>query len=525
MPHQHCTSLTASTDADTLTIDSPAEVTASAESRQIAGMVLPWKKAGRTSRGKVRADGPDAVRLPQDLSRVKLLHGHRHEGGHAVGHLIEATPKDDGLHMRFQLGTGTRADDALAAAAEHIDDGLSVELTDVKIAGGRLTASRLDAVALVSVPAFDDARVAEVTASACPTCEHEHPDSEDEDQEDNPADTVDEDTDEDEDDTEMNTKKRGKLQAGRAPGSIGAQISKTAAADLTASTVAQVFAAARAGEQLDDELSAALVDITHTEMLDAEQPGWLGHIWDGRSYQRTMDELVTHKPLTSFKMTGFRVVTKPGVDWWDGDKTAIPSFPMSVEPDEFVAKKIAGGNDIAREWVDFNMTDLIAAYWQAMADSYSMITDQSNAAFIAASAASIGSAPDVLRAAVRGALHISNTTNAPATYVMMHPDDAETILDITEHDQPAYLDAFDGIAKPGAWKTSPLVTKGKVIVGQKSAIEFYELAGSPLRVNAIDIARGGYDYAMFGYCANFLRDERGVVSVDITPETEPEIEP
>lgn len=528
MTTKHSASLTASDEsAQRLTIDPPAEVTASASSRQITGMVLPWRKPGRTSRGKVRVDSADAIKLPKDLSRVKLLHGHRHEGGKAVGHLIEATPRDDGLHMRFQLGTGEPATAALTAAAEHIDDGLSVELTDVKIAGnGRLTASRLDAVALVAVPAFDDARVAEVTASAC-TCNHgDDQDDADEDGEDEktpPAeDSGDDETPDDETDEE-DTMPKNKAQRrlstvnASAPNSIGPNSGTAAAAApaLTASSVAELLHAARGRDQLDDSLSAALVDITHTDMLDSEQPGWLGELWDGRTYQRTMTELVTGKALTAFKMTGFRVVEKPGVDWWDGDKTEIPSFPMSVEPEDFTALKIAGGNDIAREWVDFGWTEMIAAYWRAMADSYAMLTDGFIAESITDAAVSIGDAPDVLRAAVRGATHIANSTNAPASYVLLNPADAESILDITAHNEPAYLDAFGGLAQPGAWRTSPLVDQGKVIVGQKSAIEFYELPGSPLRVNAVDIARGGYDYAMFGYCAQFLRDERGVVSVDI----------
>lgn len=529
MTTKHSASLTASDEsAQRLTIDPPAEVTASASSRQIAGMVLPWRTPGRTSRGKVRVDSADAIKLPKDLSRVKLLHGHRHEGGKAVGHLIEATPLDEGLHMRFQLGTGDPATAALTAAAENIDDGLSVELTDVKIAGsGRLTASRLDAVALVAVPAFDDARVAEVTASAC-TCNHgddQDDDQDDEDGEDEQTPPAEDDADDDqtpddetdEEDTMPKNKSQRRLSTvnASAPNSIGPKGGTTAAPALTASTVAEVLSAARRGDQLDDTLSAALEDITHTDMLDSEQPSWLGEIWDGRSYERSVTDLVTPKTLTAFRMTGFRVTDKPGVDWWDGDKEDIPSFPMAVEPVEFKAKKIAGGNDIAREWVDFGWTEMIAAYWRGMADSYAMLTDGYIAKQIADAAASIGSAKDVLRAAVRGATHIANSTNAPASYVLLNPSDAESILDITAQNEPAYLDAFGPLAAPGSWRTSPLVDEGKVIVGQKSAIEYYELAGSPLRVNAVDIARGGYDYAMFGYCAAFLRDERGLVSVDI----------
>lgn len=551
--------LTASADADRdarLTVAAPAEATASSASRTIAGLALTWGEPGRTSRGKVIVRDADAIRLPADLTRVKLLHGHRHEGGRAVGHLTASTPTEDGLLMSFQLGTGDAADAALTAAAEHVDDGLSVELVDVKIRGGDLVAGSLQAVALVPVPAFTGARVASVTASDSHTLDAadddtvapdlgpgDADDGEDQDDADNTAGaalvdagaalgragralaspTVDASAQDNPQLTEQEQHMPKNLQnlnaSAAVPNSIGAGSSTRNLDTLTASTVAEVLAAARRGDQMGDELSAALVDITHTPMLDAAQPGWLGRVWDGRTYDRTMIDLVTTRPLTAFKMAGFRIVDSPGVDDWAGDKAEIPSFPMSTEAVDVTATKIAGGNDIAREWVDFNHTEMIAAYWQAMADSYALHTDQMIATDIVAAASSAGTATDAIRAAATGAATIETATNGPANYVIMHPTTRLGLLDMTRFDEPAFLSTFGNLADPSNWRSSPLVPEDQVIVGQSSALAFYELPGSPIRVNAVDIARGGYDYAMFGYAATFLRDSRGIVSVTIAPGT------
>ena len=55
-----------------------------------------------------------------------------------------------------------------------------------------------------------------------------------------------------------------------------------------------------------------------------------------------------------------------------------------------------------------------------------------------------------------------------------------------------------------------------MVAGTKAAGTFYELQGAPIRVEAIDIARGGIDEALFGYWATLLHDARGIVRSNIT---------
>ena len=60
-----------------------------------------------------------------------------------------------------------------------------------------------------------------------------------------------------------------------------------------------------------------------------------------------------------------------------------------------------------------------------------------------------------------------------------------------------------------------------MVVGQKAAVNFYELAGSPVRVNALDLARGGIDHAVYGYHAELLAKAAGLVKVNWATPTTP----
>ena len=137
------------------------------DKRTISGLVLPYNVPGYTSSGAVTV-ASGTVTLPQDLGRIKLLRDHStDEGFKPVGYAtgIEDTP--EGLRMSFKVAKTADGDVALADVNERVRDALSVELihTDVD-ADGNLIAGVLKAVALVPIPAFEDARVELITASA-----------------------------------------------------------------------------------------------------------------------------------------------------------------------------------------------------------------------------------------------------------------------------------------------------------------------------------------------------------------------
>ncbi len=59
-------------------------------------------------------------------------------------------------------------------------------------------------------------------------------------------------------------------------------------------------------------------------------------------------------------------------------------------------------------------------------------------------------------------------------------------------------------------RPSASIAAGKVLVGAKGAATVYELPGAPIRIDALDLARGGIDKAAFGYLGVVINDARGL---------------
>lgn len=297
------------------------------------------------------------------------------------------------------------------------------------------------------------------------------------------------------------------------PGTLpGANSSTTEEVHASLHDVMDYLAAAANGDAAA-ELHGELTDITDANTTGRNAPQWLGELWNGVTYQRRIIPLMTQAPLTSRKAVGYRWGTKPGVGKYAGNKAEIPSKGATIEQVERDAQRWAGGNDLDRIFWDFKETEFLDAYWRAMAESYAFETDQDAGLFLVENAEPIdGGADNIVHAVARGSIAIDNELHTPATFVLINPNDYEQILQLTNLDAPKYLDLVPA-TDPKAWVTSQFVTQGTAIVGTKPAATHYELGGSPLRVEAEHIAKGGRDAALFGYTANMLNRPEGLRSI------------
>lgn len=139
-----------------------------AEKRTIRGLAVPY--------GKVAASGGQKWRFSKgsltwgDVSRVKLWV--QHDPKRAIGVAAALDDTDEGLVATFKVARGEEGDRALALAEDGVLDGLSVGIA----MGGKYRRTKdgiNDAVSapvmeisLTPAPAFDDARVHAVAASA-----------------------------------------------------------------------------------------------------------------------------------------------------------------------------------------------------------------------------------------------------------------------------------------------------------------------------------------------------------------------
>ena len=486
----------------------PPVITAEGE-RTITGRVLPWDEFGATNSGPLKFPR-GAVQVPKEITRVKLLAGHSPQGV-AVGHATAFEVKDDGLWMTFKIGSHAAGDDALLQASEKTVDAFSVECYGIERNGTTVTNSYLSAVALVPNPAYASARVSHVMA----THQEESTPS-------NDAELSDESESEQVEETKDMPKNH--LAPGTLPGD--SQEPATESAHFSLDGAIDYLTGAVAGTA-SGATHAELADITDAGMIDRTAPQWLGELWSGVTYERRIIPLMTQKPLTSRKAVGYRWVTKPGVEKYAGNKAPIPSKAASIEAVERESERWAGGNDLDRAFWDFKEREFLAAYWAAMAESYAYETDQDALQFLITNATAIdGTATGVQSAISRGSLAIDNVLHAPASFAIINPADLEQVLTLSQMDAPRYLGIAGTITDPANWTTSDAVTAGTAIIGTKAAATHYELAGSPLRVEAEHIAKGGRDAALFGYTAKMINRPEGLVSVsfdtDAAAPSEPE---
>ncbi|MDK8450895.1 hypothetical protein [Corynebacterium mastitidis] len=492
------------------------------ESRTITGMVLPWGKPGYTSTGEVTVTA-GAVQLPADLKRVKLLRDHSTEPGFTpVGYATAAEDTPEGLKMTFKVGATSDGDTALTDVSEGIRDALSVELVDTEVTGGVLTAGVLTAVALVPIPAFADARVERFTASrkepkTMTNTETTTPKVEDRHRKDDPAPETPQPNEEprnDDEEKEENVTTRDDVSyiaAARVP--TGLTVTGPGRAQLTFSQAVEAIAAARTGVA-SAEMTAKLADITRSANPAISAPMWLGEMWEGVEYKREIIPTMTQKALTKLKGVGFRWTKKPEVGDYAGDKAEIPTGTVATEPVEVTASRMAAGHDIDRAYFDFHETEFLQAFFRARANDYAIKTDEKAAKFLVASAktgTTIEAEPDLLHAAARARLVIKRQTRVEPNAYLVHPNSLFGLFQITQLDNPAYLDLLG--VRPDRFIASDLVPEGEIIAYAKQAVTWFELSGSPIRVDAERLDHGGKDSGIFGYWATLLNQQDGIVRV------------
>jgi len=505
--------------------------------RTIAGVILPYDVVGYTDIGPVIVRS-GAVRLPDDLSRVKLF-GKGHDRETPVGYLVEV--EDDGVNLRgkFQIAETPDGDLALAEAAGKVRDAFSVELDEITVEDESAetlvaTDAFLRGVALLTVPAFDEARVAasrtegKPTMEPCDICTLTH-------------------------DASMSCVDARAAQAATTPdpaaGADAAMVPagapaaappavQAAAAPMglqaTQTRPRQAFAtrhdffealslvhSGRAGSQAL-ELRAALQNITQTAVgVDVEQPQWVGELWDGVQYQRKIVPLFgAVKPLTSYTIDGWKWTTKPVVAAYSGDKTAVPSNAAATDPSSTTAERLAGAHDHDRKFVDFKNTSYFESYYEAMTESYARLSD-ANALSSALTFATDIAAPGYegfLGAIAAGVEALDDSTGAEATFVVANKADLiPWVLGLTASGiVPSDMLALIGV-NIDRLVTHSGMTAGHVLVGVSNAMDYYELPGSPIRVEAVDMVNGGVDTGVFGYHAEVLHDAEGLQDVVIDP--------
>ena len=507
-------------------------LTADESTRTLTYRLLPFDEPGRTSLGVVTASA-GAVRIPEDVSAVTMNLEHDYRS--PLGRAASVTEEPDHIRAAFHIARTRAGDDLLAEASEGLRTGVSVELANPVIRDGRLISADLTAAAACVRPAYDSARLVASDTGELPTDPTDDTTTEEE-EEDMPEDERTE-AGEAERTEEVNASAQAK-----APATLNAtRKTKQTPKAHTVRDVAQMLADVAAGrasrstaellasediagpEQLFAALSDIKYDGTGGLAPTIRQPQWIGQLWSGKRFARRVIPHYQHADLTDLVIKGWKWGTKPAMASWTGNKTAVPSGTVTVDPAETTAKRLAGAHDHAREYRDFPNPDYWQGYFEAMTDSYAELSDDGVLADLLAAATAVtrGTVPTGVDAGlvsiVDGALQVVDyglpsvahvAKNVWRSILLTPKDKILEYLSSSLGFEEGQLAGFRIVPHPD-------LTTDQVLVGAREAATVHELPGAPIRVEGLDMVKGGVDTGLFGYYATRI-NEAGALAL-VTP--------
>jgi len=536
---------------------------ANAEERVVSGLLVPYGEVGNTNLGKF-AIPKGTARLPRDVSVIGANIGHDREA--PVGRALSVKDSDAGLFASFKVADTDEGDQLLADIASGKRSKLSVEMKNIILRAGKLVSGQVFGAAFVEKGAFPSAAllaadVGEDPAapeSTGPTTTTEKTSGEFTDENGvvhkttvTKVTTVDGDTTTIKETTvidepgEPETEKEPTVGAATAPNTLNAGAVATPRA-LTIHELGALYAAHKMGRISEQEFAEVLherkenANTLFAALSDAKfdgagglqpvmspTPQWLGELWTATKYRQQVLPLFDHGDLTALTFNGFKWGTKPAGGDWAGNKAAILSNTLTVSATTGTASRYAVGHDIAREFVDFPVEGFFESYAAAVTEDYQRWADNKVAAAVVGAATvlvgdalttlpgvaggTIGSAASAI---IDGATAIINTGSGLPDFALLAPALWKQMAKMPKSNVIGYLNAALGLedGELGSFTIRPsaAVAAGKVLVGCKSAATVLELPGAPIRIDALDLARGGVDKAAFGYAGININDALGL---------------
>lgn len=502
-----------------LRADTAGTITADAvdtERRTITGPILTFGELGTPSTGPtVFAAG--SISSPEDLSRVKLLVQHDSYSA-AVGYLTALEEDGDQLIGTFKLPESDEGDAVLIEAADGRRDGLSVgvTITDYEWTGEQanvmsVRAAQLREVSVVTIPAYQTARITNVTASH----QGESP---------------------------MPTPQIDYAQLAAALGPQLAQIVPPAQPSNVLGLHANASLDAIAGAAADAykrginpiELAAALSDLLPADDAGAGiiRPQWIDEVWQAsRSGRPFFDGAASKKNITGLKVQGWKyaLTDRPKVDPYEGNKTAIASRgKLQTIPVEADVVRRAGGWDIDRALIDLGSRDFISALLTAATDDYKLETEEwlvsqllAEATEVAAGATFAGTLAGLGVAAVQLGANLSTIQMSTDMWLDFAELTDDTIPWWLKNQGELNLGTTSGTAGKLQFSANPDLPAGVILAADSRAYTPFE-RDSLISVQAVNIANGGIDVGVFGYVSAIVNDPRAVLQVGYTAPVEGE---
>lgn len=497
-------------------------MTAQAElsKRTISGRIAVYEQEGKTSAGRL-IFSRNSISAPQPLSKVKLLIGH--DMNNPVGFMTALHEDEHGLTATFEVPEGEAGDKALAEAKAGIRDGLSV---GASVEAGaqhegtmRVSQAQLYEVSLVSVPAFENTLISNVTA------QHAQEEKEEGDTMPDTKPVTEQNATEQQQEAAQPEKVTAAINGNVFAPSNEAQpkpvVTVTAAAD-------RIIAAAQNGENIGNVM-AALSDV-----VPADDAGegflkrfWVGQLWQASTVNRPLIELFgAPGKLNGLKAYGWKwdLNNLPKVGKYNSDKTAIPSNKIKTVAAEGDAQDFAAGWDIARKYIDLGATGYIEAVFQEATNDYRRQTDAWFAEGILEAATKVPEITTVLDAMKKLPLKFA-ALGAQLSGIQLGEAAFAQFVDLPTSAVPWWLREqgsvnladSKGLAAGVSIEVNSALEDDAILAVDKRAATYYEHAQQPIRLQALDIPRGGIDISVHGYAAKIIHDPRAIMLASINP--------
>lgn len=272
---------------------------------------------------------------------------------------------------------------------------------------------------------------------------------------------------------------------------------------------------------------------------------WVGPLHQGMAYVReyvTLGKLGTD--ISAAGKKGFKVhrgTSGSPVDSyastgnWAGNKAAIGSGTGWTETAASVLNRFAFGDDLAREFYDLpGGAEVVESFLRLIVEDHAVWSDdKALAAWIAAAGTPIAPATyptqysDALGMVLQGILAVKSKKadgrRDKPSFAIVNELAYEELVYTPKDLIPEFIRFSVTTDSEGTADNDVRIVVGDIgiedtpaaLVGADYAIEFDELAGGPLFIDALNIANGGIDKAVHGYLQVFTVRPEAVVLVGV----------
>ena len=263
------------------------------------------------------------------------------------------------------------------------------------------------------------------------------------------------------------------------------------------------------------ELTAAWTDVKTTDVVGLVHPQWLTEVYGIIEFGAPVSAAFLQGTITSSPINYPYMTTPPVVGPQTVEKTEIASGPVVIGTKSIPVTTIAGGNDVSRQTIDWSTPDFVTAYFRAATEQWARFTDNAfTSHLVSAAGHTIDAASASLIDVIGAAVGVAASAGVPGVINFVCSGDIYGALWTTlATSMGSLFNAVNGAFPTPRVILSPLAAAGTLIIAPSNAAITFTSPGAPVRLQALDVPRGGVDLGVWGYFAHEVLHPAAVTKV------------